>query len=108
MHLSGNEKKALAKLKDLLKKARLGLVALRLFGSKARGDYTQESDVDIAVILDEVDQAVEQEVFDICFEVGLEYDLLLSPIVLSVSETNSSKHKITPFFKILEREGIAV
>lgn len=108
MHLSTNEKKALALLRDSLTKEGLGLVALRLFGSKSRGDDTQESDVDIAVILNEVDQATEQRVFDICFEIGLEHDLLLAPIVLSVSETTSSKHRITPFFKILEQEGIAV
>lgn len=108
MHLSNNEKKALDSLRDALRGSDFDLIELRLFGSKARGDSTRESDVDVAVVLRKVDYEIEQTVFDLCFEISVEHDLLLAPIVLSLSETKSEKHRATPFFKLLEREGVAV
>lgn len=108
MCLSINEREALSKLKETLSAQGLRPLELRLFGSKARGDYDAESDIDLAVVLESVDRTAEQRVFHACFEVGLVYDVLISPMVLSRDEINSPKHRITPFFKTLEREGVPV
>jgi len=49
--LTTNESAALKKLKDSLARD-FRLVELRLFGSKARGDSDQESDIDVLVVLE--------------------------------------------------------
>lgn len=49
-------------------------VELRIFGSVARGDYQEYSDIDLLVVLSvPVNHAVEEQVFDMAYDVELEY-----------------------------------
>ena len=52
---------------------------IRIFGSYSRGEAHEESDVDIAVVLDSIDWATRREVIDLATEVGLDRGLHLSP-----------------------------
>jgi predicted nucleotidyltransferase len=104
-NLSSSEQQALSELKKkLLKKYKV--LWMRLFGSKARGDFEKESDLDLAIALENVDWNVERDIYEMCFYVGLEHDLLISPILYSKKEIEDSLTRATPFFKTLEREGI--
>ena len=46
----------------------------RIFGSTARGHQNRESDIDIIVVLENVDRLIEEELFDIAYEIELKYD----------------------------------
>lgn len=76
-----------------------------LYGSYARGQATQDSDIDLAIIL-EGDVAVGKEidrVIDVITDINLSYDVLLS--VYPVSEENY--HSLnSPLLLNLRREGI--
>jgi predicted nucleotidyltransferase len=55
---------------------------VRLFGSFARGRAHEDSDVDVAVVLDRADLDTRRKVIDLATDVGLlSHDLLLSPTV---------------------------
>jgi predicted nucleotidyltransferase len=55
---------------------------LRIFGSLARGDYREYSDIDILVVLPGVvNNAVEEQVFDLAYDIELEYGLVIGTIV---------------------------
>jgi len=58
------------------------VIDVRLFGSTARGEAHEESDVDIAVVLDTVDWETRAQAIDLATTVGLETDLRISPTVL--------------------------
>ena len=58
------------------------LVDVRLFGSCARGEMREDSDVDVAVVLQAVDGRTKRDVIDLASSIGLEHDVLLSPTVL--------------------------
>jgi len=105
--LKPNELDALRKLKETLTR-NFRLVELRVFGSKARGDSDSESDIDVLVILAECDWQTKRGVFDLCFDIGLENDVLLSPIVYSQSRFQSGLTRITPFYQNVEREGVTI
>ena len=73
-----------------------------------RGDSDKESDIDVVIVLDNVNWDIEKQVYELCFHIGLEYDVLISPIIYSVQETNDTLIKATPFFMTVEKEGVAV
>ncbi|MFC0877257.1 nucleotidyltransferase domain-containing protein [Saccharicrinis sp. FJH2] len=80
-----------------------------LYGSMARGDFNENSDVDILILLNkdivtmEDEKRVKYPLYDIEFEIGK----IISPLVLSKSVWES-KHKITPFYQNVMREGIVL
>ena len=56
---------------------------LALFGSKVRGDSQQDSDIDVLVILAREDRQLRREILKQAARISLDYDLLLSPRVIS-------------------------
>ncbi len=105
LSISTDEQRALHELKDKISK-KYSVLWMKLFGSKARGDFDKESDIDVAIALEDVDWAIEKDIYEICFYVGLEHNLLISPILYSKKEIDDALTRATPFFKTIEREGI--
>ncbi len=101
--------KAMQALRKMLV-ARFGPdVELRLFGSVARGDYREYSDIDLLVLLPGwVDNAVEEEVFDMAYGIELEYGLVIGPIVYSKGFWSSNRAAAMPLYKNIQRGGISV
>lgn len=56
-----------------------------LFGSKARGEATADSDIDVAVILADETWEIRDEICKIGAEVSLQYDVLLDARVIGAS-----------------------
>lgn len=104
-NLNSSETEAVYKLKNILSK-NYKLIQMKLFGSKAKRNYSDESDIDLLIVLDNYDWKIENEIYEICFEIGLEYDVLLSPVIFSKKEFDDNLTKITPFYKIVAKEGL--
>ena len=84
-------------------------VELRIFGSVARGDYQEHSDVDILVVLPvPVHNAVEEQVFDMAYDIELEYGLVIGTIVYSKDFWYSDRAAVMPLYKYIQREGLFV
>ena len=82
---------------------------LVLYGSYARGENNKESDIDLLILLDEdtitwpEEMKITYPLYDIEFETGT----LISPLVLSKKDWEF-RHKITPFYQNVTREGIVL
>ena len=81
-----------------------------LFGSCARGDFEDDSDVDIMILLDvprseveEVNRKMDPVISRL--DKKYEYELLFSPIVQSYSEFNYWIEAL-PFYQNVRKEGI--
>lgn len=78
-----------------------------LYGSFARGDNTNNSDIDLLILVDKEKITYQEEkqlkypLYDLEFETGQ----IISPLVLSKKEWES-KHRITPFYSNVTTEGI--
>ncbi len=84
-------------------------VELRIFGSVARGDYREYSDIDILVVLPvPVNNAVEEQVFDMAYDIELEYGLVIGTIVYSKDFWYSDRAAVMPLFRNIQREGLFV
>jgi len=82
------------------------IVRFLVFGSYARGDNSPESDIDVFVALfGKVDWKTEIDIFDIAYEIDLEYDILFDVKVFSEEDIQSTILGVTPFMEAVLREG---
>lgn len=81
-----------------------------IYGSYARGDYNQSSDIDIMILvhLSEEDiKSKENVVYDIAFDLEMETGLHISPIIKSESQYDYWV-EVLPFYKNIQKEGIVI
>ena len=81
---------------------------VRLFGSVARGTDTPESDIDILVLVEKEDRDISDAIMDIVVDINLEYDVVITPIIITGSHYANPLFRETAFFHNLEFEGIAI
>jgi len=78
-----------------------------LYGSYARGEETEESDIDLLILLDKDEVSFKDEkkiswpLYDIEFETGF----IISPYVVGKKKWHT-KHSITPFYDNVMKEGV--
>jgi predicted nucleotidyltransferase len=86
------------------------LVKVYLYGSYARGDYTQDSDIDFVALVNEERKAVQKQLDDIwsvSCGLGLDYDVLISPTAIPYEEFMKMKD-ILPYYDNLYKEGVEI
>ena len=79
------------RLKDIFKGSLMNVI---LYGSYARGDYDNESDIDVValVYMDRVElKKYFKDVVELSLEIDLKYGVMLSPSVLSYKEYEKYK-----------------
>jgi predicted nucleotidyltransferase len=80
--------------------------ALKLFGSWARGEATERSDVDVWVLVDRLDTETRHVPFEVARDTLLEHELDLTPTVMAVSEWQGLVDRERRIARDIEREGI--
>ena len=103
------ERQALARFKAALQTL-LGdnLLSLRVFGSRVRGEETEESDLDVLVLVKKKDRALCRRIVEESLEVDLAYEINLAPTILSADEYRQNQQYGTPFYRNVESEGVAL
>jgi predicted nucleotidyltransferase len=107
--LTEKDQLALKKFKEAVTDA-LGdeLVELKLFGSKARGDAREDSDIDVLVITNSGNWRLRDVVYHIVTDILLEDDIIISPRIIGKEDYKRLYEKGYPFIKNVIRDGIAV
>ena len=79
-----------------------------LYGSYARGDYKEDSDIDIMILLDMEDMDIKgfrHDLSAITFDFNLDHDLDIKPIAKS-KEHFEKWAEVYPFYTNVEWEGV--
>lgn len=76
------------------------------FGSRSRGDFNGSSDMDILVVITDI--RVKNKIVSLLHDIELEYDVPISPVILTSKEYEINKKLKSGFIENLEREGIVI
>lgn len=78
-----------------------------LYGSFARGDEKEFSDIDILILLDQEkitysdETRIKYPLYDLEYDTGK----VISPLIFSRDDWET-RHSVTPFYKNVKREGV--
>lgn len=111
-HLTPNERAALVELVTRLRQ-RYGddLLHIVLFGSKARGDFGKESDLDLFIVVDIPDKDYRRhwrQIVDMVWEVEFEYDIVTSLIIKDERSYETMRRHGLLLYSNIQQDGIAL
>ena len=81
-----------------------------VYGSYARGDYTENSDVDIMILVkisDDEIREVKNEIYDLAFDFELDTGIDISPIIKNEDQYEYWVDTL-PFYRNVRDEGVVV
>ena len=99
VYISGIKKIYGSHLKDVI-----------LYGSYARGDYNEESDIDIIILLDLTDEEIKshrKNLSDLTFNTNIDNDIDIKPIAKNIDHFEKWVMNY-PFYANVRREGISL
>jgi len=84
------------------------LIDFRVFGSRARGDRDEYSDMDVFLEVESLDKETKNKISDIVWEVGFKHFIVISPLIMTRDEVEKSPLKASPIIKNIVAEGVRV
>lgn len=86
------------------------LAKVIVYGSYARGDYEDNSDVDVMILVDLPESEIkkmENDVYDIAFEIEMNTGIDISPILKSEAHYEYWAD-VLPFYRNVRKEGVVI
>lgn len=80
---------------------------VRVFGSRARGDASTESDLDVLVVVEHATREIEKFVSDCAWEAGFDEGVVVVPIVIGRDKLDGPLRQ-SVFVKNVYREGLTI
>ena len=106
-YLSRTEKELVQSFADELRVSMADeIMKIVLFGSKARGDFDTDSDIDIFILVREKTQDIRDRVGDVAADYIFDYDVPLAPVLYDLEEYDQNLKLGSFFFENVEKEGI--
>ena len=82
------------------------LVAEYLFGSMARNDADEDSDIDILIIVKHFDYQIRKELSRLSSEYSISNGVCISPIIKDVKIWERNEFYQTLFYQEIQRDGV--
>ena len=87
---------------------RNNITMIILYGPAARGDATEESDIDIAIVVrSQMDDATKRRFLSWTADMDIRYERVFS--IVDIEESNMKKWEdVLPFYRNVKKEGIVL
>ncbi len=82
------------------------LITITIFGSRARGDFNTDSDIDIAIIVRDLTRELKNQILDQVAEIEFDFVMPLSVLVFSEEEFNNLRKRERRLALDILKEGI--
>lgn len=106
LDLQNNEKEAIREATSLLKR-NFPVKKVTLFGSKARGDSDEESDIDLFLTTTRpIHWRERQAIIHALFDIGMKYDVIFSILDAPEKELEGGLFSSYPIHDEIGREGV--
>jgi predicted nucleotidyltransferase len=84
------------------------LMGLWLFGSKSRGDFDPDSDIDLLVVLKILRPERRWRIREIAAQCSLEYDVLFNTHILDQARWDEEVHYRSTLWREIQRDGVSL
>lgn len=84
------------------------LADFKVFGSRARGDADEYSDMDVFVEVETATRDIRKKIAQIAWEVGFNYLVHISPLVFTREELENTPVRSSPIVRNIREEGVTV
>lgn len=84
------------------------LLDFRVFGSRARGEADEYSDMDVFVEVETLNPQLEEQFADIAWEVGFENFMMISCLIFTRDEIENSPLRASPIVESIFEEGVRI
>jgi len=107
INISNKEKLILREIKEAVQRITPN-AEIVFFGSRARGEVAHESDWDILILADNVTYELKDELCTALYDMELEKDIIINPLILNKKEWVSGLFSNHPTHRNVEREGVLI
>ena len=106
-HLTEQERAALEEFVARVRESHEGeITCITLFGSKARGDFDEESDLDLLMVVERPNGQLWDDVVAIEMDLMLKYDVVISSLIMSYGNYEWHRQHRAPLYRNVEKEGV--
>jgi predicted nucleotidyltransferase len=99
------------KTAEQLKQRLLDIVRLadfKVFGSRARGDADEYSDLDIFIEVEVIDRELKEKIKDIVWQVGFDNYVVISPLIYTRDEIENTPIRSSSIIQSISEEGVSI
>ncbi|MDW7681579.1 MAG: nucleotidyltransferase domain-containing protein [bacterium] len=82
------------------------LLQMNFFGSKLRGDFQPDSDIDLLIVVKQRSEKILDQIAQLLLEAELKFDPKISVIIFSEHEFQQNQAWETPFIKNIQYESV--
>lgn len=108
MYATGNKDIEISKKVKQSIGEKILLYEVRLFGSRARGEASADSDLDLYLETGPISREQRRLISDLVWEIGFENDIVISPLVIPQSEARNGAFSVSMLCKAIKTEGISI
>lgn len=84
------------------------IIDFKIFGSSARGEATDESDLDVYIEVEDITFNERQKIWEIAFDVGFEVNRIISTFVATRDQLKNGAVGANPIIFRIKEEGIQI